>query len=170
MNATVKKMLLFVGFPILIAGNAYFYFTEEAKQLPEINLTLLDGKSLNLTELTGRPVLLNFWATTCSPCRMEIPDLINLHSEFSSKRLKVIGIAMAYDRPDQVIAFKQRYKIPYTLAMDIDSAIAKVLDVQAIPLSLLISPRGKIEYRHAGVIDVDDMRKRIAAMLPDKRS
>ena len=54
--------------------------------------------------------------------------------------------------------------------MDIDSAIAKVLDVQAIPLSLLISPRGKIEYRHAGVIDVDDMRKRIAAMLPDKRS
>ena len=40
----------------------------------------------------------------------------------------------------------------------------------SIPLSLLISPRGKIEYRHAGVIDVDDMRKRIAAMLPDKRS
>ena len=170
MNATLKKALLFVGFPILIAGNAYFYFTEEANQFPEINFTLLDGKSLNSRELTGIPVLLNFWATTCSPCRKEIPDLVNLHSEFSSKRLKVIGIAMAYDRPDQVIAFRQRYKIPYTLAMDIDSAIANTLDVQAIPLSLLISPRGKIEYRHAGVIDVNDMRKRIAAMLPDRRS
>ena len=49
MNATVKKLLLFVGFPVLIAGNAYFYFTEEAKQFPEINFTLLDGESLKST-------------------------------------------------------------------------------------------------------------------------
>jgi len=169
MSTTVKKLLLFVGFPVLIIGNAYFYFTEKAKQFPETDFTLIDGSKLSSGEFAGEVVLLNFWATTCTPCRKEIPDLINLHNDNSSKGLRVIGVAMAYDRPDQVIRFKQDYKIPYALAMDLDSAIATGLDVDAIPVTLLISPRGQIVYRHRGVINVDEMQKRIAAMLPDKR-
>lgn len=76
---------------------------------------------------------------------------------------------MAYDRPDQVVRFKQDYKIPYPLAMDIDSSIATRLNVEAIPLTLLISPRGRIGYRQSGVINVDVMRKRIESMLSDER-
>jgi len=170
MNKTVKMLLLFVGFPILIAGNAYFYFTEKAKQLPEVEFTLVDGTTLKIDELKDKAVLLNFWATTCAPCRKEIPDLADLYQEFSAKGLQVIGVSMAHERPDQVIAFKQSYKIPYTLALDIDSAITKAFGVEVIPHTLLISPRGQIEYRHSGVINVDDMRKQIAAMLPDERS
>ena len=169
MNNTGKKLLLFVGFPLLIAGNAYFYFTEKAKQFPEIDFTLIDGKKLSTAEFAGKLVLINFWATTCTPCRKEIPDLINLHNEYASKGLSIIGVAMAYDRPDQVIRFKQDYKIPYPLAMDIDSSIATRLNVEAIPVTLLVSPRGQIGYRQSGVINVDDMQKRIAAMLPDER-
>ena len=170
MNKTVKRLLLFVGFPVLIAANAYFYFTEEAKQFPEVQFTLLDGNILKSDELKGKAVLLNFWATTCAPCRKEIPDLADLYQEFSAKGLQVIGISMAHERPDQVMAFKQSYKIPYTLALDIDSVITKAFGVEVIPLTLLISPRGQIEYRHKGVININDMRKRIAAMLPDKRT
>ena len=169
MNNTVKRFLLFVGFPVLIAGNAYFYFTEKAKLFPDITFTLIDGKKLSSGELSGEAVLINFWATTCTPCRKEIPDLINLHNEYSSKGLSVIGVAMPYDRPDHVLRFKQDYKIPYSLAIDIDSSIAARLKVEAIPVTLLISPRGKIGYRQSGVINVDEMRKRIAAMLPDER-
>jgi peroxiredoxin len=170
MNKTAKMLLLFVGFPILIVGNAYFYFTEDAKQLPEIEFTLLDGKKLKLDGLKGKTILLNFWATSCTPCRKEIPELVDLYQEFSVKGVQIIGIAMAHDRPDQVIAFKQHYKIPYTIAMDIDSGIAKAFNVEAIPVTLLISPRGQIEYRHSGVIDINDMRNRIAAMLPEERT
>jgi peroxiredoxin len=169
MNKTVKNLLLFVGFPILIAGNAYFYFAEKAKQLPELELTLISGEKLNLTGLIGKPALLNFWATSCAPCRKEIPDLVQLYKNFSSKGVQVVGIAMAYDRPDQVIAFQQKYQIPYTLAIDLDSSAAKAFDVQAIPVTILISPRGQIVYRHSGVINIDDMQKRIAAMLPDTK-
>ena len=161
--------MLFVGFPVLIAGNAYFYFTEEAKQFPDIGFTLIDGSKLSAGELTGKAVLINFWATTCSPCRKEIPDLITLYNEFSSKGLRVLGVAMAYDRPDQVIRFKQDYNIPYMLALDLESSIASKLDVEAIPVSLLLTPRGQIAYRHSGVINIEDMRKRIAAMLPNER-
>ena len=167
MNKTAKILLLYVGFPILIAGNAYFYFTEKAKQLPEIEFTLLDGKKLKLDELSGSPVLLNFWATSCEPCRKEIPDLIELYQEFSPKNVKVIGMAMSHDRPDHVLEFKQGYKIPYIVALDINSAVANTFDVQVIPVTLLISPRGQVVYRHKGVININDMRKRIAAMLPD---
>ncbi|GBE07967.1 thiol-disulfide oxidoreductase [bacterium BMS3Abin11] len=83
--------------------------------------------------------------------------------------MRVVGIAMAYDRPDQVIAFKQKYQIPYTLALDLDSTAAKAFDVQAIPETILISPRGQIVYRHSGVINIENMQKRIAAMLPDTK-
>ena len=159
--------LLFVGFPLLIAGNAYFYFTEKAKQLPEVEFNLLDGKKLNLDELKGKTLLLNFWATSCEPCRKEIPELIELNQEFSSKGVKIIGIAMAHDRPDQVVAFKKHYKIPYVIALDINAAIANAFDVRVIPVTLLVSPRGQIVHRHSGVININDMRKRIAAMLPD---
>lgn len=169
MNKTVKNLLLFVGFPILIAGNAYFYFEEKSKQLPELELTLLSGEKLNLDALTGKPVLLNFWATTCAPCRKEIPDLAQLYKNFSSNGVQVIGIAMAYDRPDQVIAFQQKLQIPYTLAMDLDSSAAKAFDVQAIPVTILISPRGQMVYRYSGAINMEDMQKRIAAMLPDTK-
>ena len=167
MNKMAKMLLLFVGFPILIAGNAYFYFTEKAKQIPEVELTLIDGKVLNLNALKGKTVLLNFWATSCTPCRKEIPELIDLYREFSAKEVQLIGIAMAHDRPDQVLDFKKHYKIPYPLALDINSDAARAFNVQVIPVTLLLSPRGQIEYRHSGVININDMRKRIAAMLPE---
>ena len=169
MNKNLKVALFITAFFLLIAGNAYFYFTEKAKQMPELEFTLLDGKKLKVTELKGKTLVLNFWATSCEPCRKEIPELIELDEEFSSKGVKIIGIAMAHDRPDQVIAFKQLYKIPYAIAMDINAAVAKAFDVNVIPVTLLVSPRGQIVYRHSGVINFDDMRKRISGMLPEKR-
>lgn len=169
MNKTIKMLLLFVAFPMLIIVNVYFYITEKAKQLPDVEFTLLNGKIQTLDELKGKTILLNFWATTCTPCRKEIPELIDLYQEFSTKGMQLIGIAMSYDRPDHVIAFQQRYNIPYSLAIDVDSAVANNFNVDAIPVTLLISPRGQIEYRHRGVINIDDMRKRIAAMLPGER-
>lgn len=168
MNKTAKLLLIFVGFPILIVANGYFYFTEKAKQAPDVGFTLLDGKEIQLTQLKGKPVLLNFWATSCEPCRREIPELIALQQEFSSGGVKFIGVAMAHDRPDQVLAFKQAFKITYPIALDTNSAIASAFDVQVIPVTLLISPRGQIVYRHKGVVNMDDMRRRIAAMLPAK--
>lgn len=170
MRKTVKYMLLFVGFPLLIAGNAYFYFVEKAKELPELELTLINGEKLNLVALRGKPVLINFWATSCAPCRKEMPDLAQLYRDFSAKGVRVIGIAMAYDRPDQVIAFKKKYQIPYTLALDLDSTAAKAFGVVAIPETILVSPRGQVVYRHSGVISIEEMKKRIAAMLPNERS
>ena len=76
-------------------------------------------------------------------------------------------MAMSHDRPDHVLEFKQRFKIPYIVALDINSAVANTFDVQVIPVTLLISPRGQVVYRHKGVININDMRKRIAAMLPN---
>lgn len=169
MNKTIKILLLFIVFAMLLMINVYFYITEKDKQLPDVELILLDGKKQTLSELTGNTILLNFWATTCAPCRKEIPELVDLNKEYSAKGVKLIGIAMSHDRPDHVLAFQKRYKIPYSIAIDIDSTVANTFNVDVIPVTLLISPRGRIEYRHRGVINIDDMRKRIAALLPAER-
>ena len=168
MNNTVKMILLFVGGALLIAGNAYFYFTEKAGPLSDVEFTLLDGNKITADELKGNTVLLNFWATSCEPCRKEIPELIELHQEFSKKNVKLIGVAMSHDRPDHVIAFKQKYQIPYAIALDVDSLLAQLFKVKVIPVTLLISPHGQIVYRHSGVININDLRKRITDMLPEK--
>lgn len=169
MKKPIKILLLLVAVAMLTIVNAYFYITEKAKQLPDVEFTLLNGKLQRLDELKGSTILLNFWATTCVPCRKEISDLVDLYQEFSAKGVQLIGIAMSHDRPDHVIAFQQRYKIPYPIAIDVDSAVANNFNVDVIPVTLLISPRGQIEYRHRGIINIDDMRKRITAMLPGER-
>ena len=169
MQKTARNFLLFIVIALLLAGNIYFYVDEKDKQAPDINFTFLDGKVLNLNSMLGKPLLLNFWATTCSPCRKEIPELAKLHEEFQPQGVRFIGIAMSHDRPDQVIKFMQQYQIPYSLSLDIDNAIANAYGVQAIPVTILISPRGQIEFQHSGVIEVNELRKRIAAMLPEHR-
>ena len=95
---------------------------------PDITFTTLQGDKLSLTALRGQPVLVTFWASTCSSCIREMPHLIALYNELAPGGLEVIGIAMAYDPPNRVIELSKAKQIPYPLALDINSAAARAFD------------------------------------------
>lgn len=164
---TKDSLIAFVVL-VLVGLLGYVWFAPAGlKQAPAISLTTLDAGPLTLSDLRGQPVLVTFWATTCTGCIKEIPHLIELHNDLSPRGLKIIAISMPYDPPNQVLELVKRRKLPYTIALDIDGSAVKAFgNVRLTPTNILISPDGRIVFQKIGEFDPADMRARIEAMLP----
>ncbi len=135
-------------------------------QAPDITVTTLQGDKLSLTELRGQPVLVTFWASTCSSCIREMPHLISLYNELAPRGLAVIGIAMAYDPPNRVIELSKAKQIPYPLALDIDSAAARAFgNVSVTPSTFLIAPDGQVVLQESGALDTQKIRGLVLELL-----
>jgi peroxiredoxin len=152
---------------ILVGALGYLWLSPEGlKQVPAVTVRTLDGTQLDLAALRGRPLLVTFWATSCTGCVKEIPHLIELHEEFSPQGFEVVAIAMSYDPPNHVIAMRDARKIPYTIALDLDENAARAFgDVRLTPTTFLIAPDGRIVRQKIGELDMAEVRGQIRAML-----
>ncbi|MEJ2059138.1 MAG: TlpA disulfide reductase family protein [Gammaproteobacteria bacterium] len=139
------------------------------RKAPDIHFTTLDGRQMSLADLRGRPVLVNFWATTCPGCIKEMPELVKLYRKFSPQGLEIIGVSMSYDPPDQVRAMQALRKLPYLLTMDTDDKIAKAFgEIRLTPTSFLIAPDGTIVYQKLGELNFKHIEQTISGLLPAK--
>ncbi|HFD79655.1 MAG TPA: TlpA family protein disulfide reductase [Gammaproteobacteria bacterium] len=133
---------------------------------PDITLTTLEKQPLPLNEYRGRPLLINFWATTCPGCIKEMPQLVELYRELAPQGLEIIGVAMSYDPPAQVRALVARKQIPYPVALDEDGAAARAFgNVRLTPSNFLIAPDGHIVYQKIGEPDRKKLRTMILELL-----
>ena len=162
-RATLLTVLLLIVFgvglvaPLLPLSDHY---------APDVELVLFDGKKTSLRELRGRPVLVSFWATTCSPCVEELPELIRLYQEWQRLGFELIAVAMPYDPPTRVLEFVQRHGVPYPVALDIDGKITSAFGgVPYIPAAFLIAPNGSIELSYTGRLDIVKARRIISKHL-----
>jgi peroxiredoxin len=151
----------------LVGLLVYFWLSPAGLQpAPEVTLKTITGKTVHLSDLKGRPVLVNFWATTCPGCIKEMPHLVELYNKYSPQGLEVIGVAMSYDPPSQVYNFTRARQIPYTIALDLDGSAAHAFDnVRLTPTSFLINPDGKIVQQKIGELDFPQVEKLIESML-----
>jgi thiol-disulfide isomerase/thioredoxin len=185
----MKKTLLIVT--TVLALIAATYLADKATRLPHKNarkadhpgigtpapdLTLkdLDGKDVSLSEFKGKVVLVNFWATWCDPCRVEIPWLIDMQNKYGSKGFVVLGVAMDEEGQSVVAPFvaKERFdvngqKLPmsYPILLGNDDAANKFGGILGFPTSVLISRDGKQIKRITGIISYDDISKAIESQL-----
>jgi thiol-disulfide isomerase/thioredoxin len=162
------KEILFAALAVsLIGGLGLLWLApERLTQAPDITLTTLQGKQLSIPKLQGGPVLVNFWATTCKVCLEEIPHLIELYQELAPRGFEVIGVAMAYDPPNRVIALSQTKRIPYPVALDIQGEAARAFgNVRLTPSSFLIAPDGRIIHRKTGELELNKIRGLVVDML-----
>jgi len=164
----IKDILIIVFALALVGGLALLWLAPAGLQtVPDISFTTLDGTELDTSELKGRPLLVNFWATTCPGCVKEMPHLAELYRELNPKGLEIIGVAMAYDPPNQVIALTKARKIPYPIALDIRNEAAKAFgDIRLTPTSFLIAPDGRVVHQKIGELDMDKVRALVIDMLP----
>lgn len=133
---------------------------------PAVSFRITDGRVIHMQDLQGRPVLVTFWATTCPGCIKEMPHLIALYNELSGKGLEIIGVAMSYDPPNQVMELINQRRVSYPVALDVDGSIAKAFDnVMLTPTSFLISPDGKIVKHKIGEMDMDKLEQQIKNLL-----
>ncbi len=123
------------------------------KYAPEFNLNNINGKKVALSDLRGKVVLLNFWATWCRPCRAEMPSLGNLHTALKDRGFTVIAISVdASDRP--VKSFVLEKGISFPVLMDKDKEVAfDQYGVFGLPTSFLIDRKGVVVEKFMGERD-----------------
>lgn len=151
----------------LVLGVALLYPAN--RSAPEITFTLIDGKKLSTAQLRGGPALVTFWATTCSPCIEEIPELNALYEELAPQGFNLVAVAVREDPPARVLEIKKQKNISYPIALDLDGSAAKAFDVQFIPRSFLLDANGNVILKMTGKIGVAELRTRIDMMLEKKK-
>jgi len=134
---------------------------------PEFTLTGLDGKRHAISEWRGHPQVVNFWATWCVPCRKEIPLLSRMQTEYTSKGLKIIGIAV--DFPEDVQKFVAATPLPYDVLMGEDDALeaAKAYGVEsmALPFTAFVDSHGRVLTVHLGELHEPNLRATLDALM-----
>jgi peroxiredoxin len=135
---------------------------------PEVIYTLLDGNALSTRGLKGQVVLLNFWATSCSSCVAEMPELAATDAKFRARGYRTVAVAMAYDPPAYVAEFAERSKLPFGVAIDNTGEIAQRFGgIRVTPTTLLINRRGEIVKRYVGAPDFDALHALIEQLLAE---
>jgi len=112
----------------------------------------MDGRDVSLASFKGRPVLLNFWATWCGPCKEEIPALIELADKYRSRDLVVLGISVD-DKPDELKKFAGELKMNYPVLVGLgkDEMLEAYEADAAVPISWFVTPCGTIAGKHPGM-------------------
>lgn len=133
---------------------------------PPAIFTTIGGKTLALANLKGKVVLINFWATTCSACIAEIPDLVRTYNTFHPRGLETIAVAMTYDPPANVLSYAQRNRLPFIVALDLNGDAARAFDeVKLTPTTFVIDKAGNIIQKTVGVLDFPNLHTILAAEL-----
>jgi len=136
---------------------------------PQVNYTLLDGQQLSTATLKGQVVLVNFWATSCTTCVAEMPEIMATFEKYKGKGYQTVAVAMSYDPPAYVSNFAQTRKLPFGVAIDNTGAIAKGFgDVKLTPTSFLINKRGEIVKRYVGAPDFEALHTLVEKLLAEQ--
>ncbi|MFN8373807.1 MAG: TlpA disulfide reductase family protein [Anaerolineae bacterium] len=110
---------------------------------PEFTLTTLAGETLRLRDLRGQVVVLNFWATWCEHCRIEMPDLQALSEAYAHRGVLVVGVAYG-DQEGRVRDFIRDYGITYPIGLDM-SGIGDAYQLAGVPQTIVIDPQGRVD-------------------------
>lgn len=128
--------------------------------------TLLDGQSSSTHQLKGGVVLVNFWATSCSTCVQEMPDLVATYDKYHPRGFDLLAVAMSFDPPEYVSGFAASRKLPFKVALDKTGQMASNFgNVQITPTSFLLDKQGRIVKRYVGKPDMPALHALIEELL-----
>jgi peroxiredoxin len=159
-----KKWLGFILVAALLAGLALTSLQKSAA--PELTFTTLNGSRFTTQALRGKVVLINFWATTCTTCIHEMPQLVKLHQKLNAKGYETVAVAMDYDNPEYVANFAQQQQLPFKMVFDAKGSIAQGFGgVRLTPTSLLLDKNGNIVQKYLGEPDFGKLETLVENLL-----
>jgi peroxiredoxin len=137
----------------------------ERHKAPDFTLKDSDGKTVRLSDFRGKVVLLDFWATWCGPCKIEIPWFMEFQRKNQDKGLVVLGVSMDDEGWEVVKPYLAHMKINYRVVIGNDQTAQLYGGVDALPTTFLIDREGKIAAVHVGLADRRDFENGITQLL-----
>jgi len=133
--------------------------------LPEFSFTDMLGNRMSNAELSGKITLVNFWATWCGPCIIEIPDLVVLYDEWQDRPFEIIGVSMDDEGFDMVKPFAEDLAINYPIVLDDGTFAEQFGGVYGLPTTFLVDENGKITDRFIGLFPLEEVKDELNAMV-----
>lgn len=147
---------------------AWLYFASAPQPAPQVTFATLKGELIGTADLRGKVTLVNFWATSCVTCVKEMPQIAATFQQFQARGYETIAVAMEYDRPDYVLAYTERNRLPFKVALDARGEIAKSFgDIRLTPTTFIIDKRGNIVKRFLGEPDFASLHLLIDKLLKE---
>lgn len=147
-------MKITVGLALLAIAIAAILIFFPRQTAPEVRFTALSGENFSTSDLRGKVVLVNFWATYCSSCLQEMPKVVATHNKFAPRGYETIAVAVHRDNPGRVAHFAASRALPFKIALDSSGEIAKNFgNVRITPTSFLIDKQGRVLKRYLGEPD-----------------
>ena len=140
--------------PLLLAGAlASAHATVQlSSSAPDFTLKSVAGPNLRLQEQRGQVVMINFWATWCGPCRLEMPHLNRIYDKYRSTGFVLLGVNID-DDPRAAADLAAKLGLRFPVLLDTDKKVSRVYDMSAMPATLLVDRDGRVRYIHRGYRD-----------------
>jgi cytochrome c biogenesis protein CcmG/thiol:disulfide interchange protein DsbE len=136
-----------------------------SKPAPDFTLTDATGETVKLSDQKGKVVLLNFWATWCGPCKVEIPWFMNFQQQYKDRNFTVLGVAFDDDGWTAVKPYIAEHKINYRVVVGNDALDKAYGGVESLPTTFLIGRDGRVASKHVGLVSKSTYQEEIARLL-----
>jgi peroxiredoxin len=186
-NTTVQRAIIWVML-IFVAGVAWTYISrtpvepatqqaelppnpKEGFTAPDFTLELLEGGEITLSDLRGNPVIINFWATWCGPCREEMPAIEKVYRDYKDLGLVVIGLNLtSQDTEQAVTAFIQEFDLTFPIALDRNASASYKYQLKGLPTTYFINSQGVIQsVVVGGPMSETLIQSRVEALFQDEQ-
>jgi peroxiredoxin len=143
---------------------------KDRKPAPDFSLKDVNGREVKLSDYKGKVVLLNFWATWCGPCKIEIPWFIDFEQRFKDRGFAVLGVSMDEDGWESVKPYLEGRKVNYRVVIGNDEVADQYGGVSSLPTSFILDQTGRIASVHVGLVSKSVYQNEIEHLLDNKRT
>jgi peroxiredoxin len=140
-------------------------FAQTGQKAPDFSLKTVDNKDVTLSELKGKVVLINFWATWCGPCVREIPDFLEVYDDYKEKGFEIIGVSLDRGGWKTVTPFVEKMKMTYPVVMGNGEVVKDYGNFNAIPTSFFVDKNGIVVDQHTGTMTKADLVAKLKKLL-----
>ncbi|MFQ5927177.1 MAG: TlpA family protein disulfide reductase [Terriglobia bacterium] len=133
--------------------------------VPEVALADASGKLIRLRDFQGKVLVINFWATWCLPCKLEIPFFNDVYNEYRAQGVEFIGISVDAGGWKDIEEFQKEVPIAYPVVLADEKTVEAFGGLSGLPVTIFVDRQGRIVYKNIGITDIDHLRANIQRLL-----